>query len=101
LPDGTRFNGVAGLRTLLASHKEDFVRTLTGKLMAYAVGRGIEYTDLPAIRKIARDAAQSDYRWSSIVLGIVNSPSFSMGIVGSPGEQPVSLAQSRASRQRQ
>ena len=57
LPDGTRFNGVAGLRTLLASHKEDFVRTFTEKLMAYAIGRGIEYTDLPAIRKIARDAA--------------------------------------------
>jgi hypothetical protein len=56
---------------------------------------------LPAIRKIARDAAQDDYRWSSIVLGIVNSPSFSMGIVGSPREQPVSLAQSRASKQRQ
>jgi hypothetical protein len=100
LPDGTRFNGVAGLRALLGSHKEDFVRTLTGKLMAYAVGRGIEYTDLPSIRKIARDAAQNDYRWSSIVLGIVNSPSFSMGIVGSPREQPASLAQARASEMR-
>jgi hypothetical protein len=61
--------------------------------MAYAVGRGVEYTDLPAVRKIARDAAQDDYRWSSIILGIVNSPSFSMGIVGSPREQPASLAQ--------
>ena len=99
LPDGTRFNGVAGLRTLLGSHKEDFVRTLAGKLMAYAVGRGVEYTDLPAIRKIARDAAQNDYRWSSIVLGIVNSPSFSMGIVGSPREQPASLAQARVPKQ--
>ena len=68
--------GIAGLRTLMASHQEDFVRTFTGKLMAYAVGRGIEYTDLPAIRKIARDAAQNDYRWSSIILGIVNSPPF-------------------------
>ena len=65
LPDGTRFDGVAGLRGLLAGHQEDFVRTFTEKLLAYAIGRGIEYTDLPAIRKIARDAAPQDYRWSS------------------------------------
>jgi hypothetical protein len=68
--------------------------------MAYAVGRGIEYTDLPAIRKIARDAGQNDYRWSSIIMGIVNSPSFSMGIVGNPREQPASLAQARVPRQK-
>ena len=79
LPDGTRFDGVAGLRTLLVSHKEDFVRTLTGKLLAYALGRGLEYHDLPAIRKIARDAAPHDYRWSSIITRIVNSTPFSMG----------------------
>jgi hypothetical protein len=91
LPDGTRFEGVAGLRSLIAGHQEDFVRTLTGKLMQYALGRGIEYTDLPAIRKIARDAAPNDDRWSSIILGIVKSPPFSMGIVGS--DQPVSVAQ--------
>ena len=77
-PDGSRFSGASGLRALLASHKEDFARTLTEKLMAFAVGRGIEYTDLPAIRKIARDAAPGDYRWSSIILGIINSPPFSM-----------------------
>jgi hypothetical protein len=82
LPDGTRFDGLPGLRTLLASHKEDFVRTFTGKLLAYATGRGIEYTDLPAIRKVSRDAAQDDYRWSSIILGVVSSPPFSMGISG-------------------
>ena len=93
LPDGTRFEGVAGLRTLLASHKEDFVRTFTEKLMAYAIGRGTEYTDLPAIRKITRDAAPRDYRWSSIVLGIVNSTPFSMSAAGS--DTPVNLAQHR------
>ena len=82
LPDGTRFEGLSGLRTLLASHKEDFVRTFTGKLLAYATGRGIEYTDLPAIRRVSRDAARDDYRWSSIILGVVSSPPFSMGISG-------------------
>jgi hypothetical protein len=78
LPDGTRFEGLNGLRSLLASHKEDFVRTLTSKLLAYAIGRGIEASDLPAVRKIAREAAVSDYRWSAIVIGIVKSTPFIM-----------------------
>jgi mono/diheme cytochrome c family protein len=78
LPDGTQFEGVSGLRSLLVSHKEDFARTLTAKLLAYAIGRGIEYYDLPAVRKIARDAAAKDYRWSSIIAGIVKSPPFTM-----------------------
>jgi hypothetical protein len=82
LPDGTRFEGVVGLRALMASHQEDFVRTFTEKLMAYALGRGIEYTDLPAIRKIARDSASQDYRWSGIILGIVRSTPFSMSSAG-------------------
>jgi len=79
LPDGSHFDGMSGLRTLLVSHKEDFVRTFAGKLLAYAIGRGIEYYDLPTIRKIGRDAASDDYRWSSIVLGIANSVPFRMG----------------------
>jgi hypothetical protein len=64
----------------LLKHKDDYVRTLTEKLLAYSIGRGIEYYDLPAIRKIARDSAPSDYRWSSLILGIVRSNPFSMGI---------------------
>ena len=76
LPDGTQFAGVEGLRTYLVDHKEDFVRTLSGKLLAYAIGRGIEYYDQPAIRKIAREAAANDYRWSSVILGVVNSTPF-------------------------
>jgi len=91
LPDGTRFEGVAGLRKLVASHPQDFVRTFTEKLLAYAVGRGIELSDLPAVRKIARDAEQQNYRWSSVILGIVNSAPFSMGIVESG--KPANIAQ--------
>jgi len=83
LPDSTRFNGVNGLRSLMATHQEDFVRTFTGKLLAYAIGPGTEYYDLPAIRKISRDAAKANYRWSAVVLGIVNSPPFRMGVVRS------------------
>jgi Protein of unknown function (DUF1592)/Protein of unknown function (DUF1588)/Protein of unknown function (DUF1587)/Protein of unknown function (DUF1585)/Protein of unknown function (DUF1595)/Planctomycete cytochrome C len=81
LPDGTTFEGIAGLRNLLMQHKDDYIRTLTEKLLAYSIGRGIEYYDLPAIRKIARDSAPADYRWSSLVMGIVRSKPFSMGIV--------------------
>ena len=84
-PDGTRFEGIAGLRTLLVSHKEDFVRTLTGKLLAYATGRGLDHHDLPVIRKIVRDAAPADYSWSSIITGVVRSAPFSMG--SSRGDQ--------------
>ena len=76
LPDGTRFEGVNGLRTYLAENKEDFVRTLSGKLLTYAMGRGIEYYDQPAIRKITRDAAADNYRWSAVILGVVKSTPF-------------------------
>jgi hypothetical protein len=81
LPDGTRFNGITGLRRLMTTHKEDFVRTFTEKLLAYAIGRGLELSDLPAIRKIAHDADRLDDRWSAVVLGIVNSAPFEMGVV--------------------
>ncbi len=83
LPDGTTFEGIAGLRSLLLKHRDDYVRTLTEKLLAYSIGRGIEYYDLPAIRRITRQSVTSDYRWSSLVLGIVRSTPFSMGIVKS------------------
>jgi hypothetical protein len=79
LPDGTQFAGVEGLRTYLGDHKEDFVRTLGAKLLAYAIGRGIEHYDQPSIRKIARDAAAHDYRWSSVIAGVVNSKTFRSG----------------------
>jgi mono/diheme cytochrome c family protein len=91
LPDGTRFEGAAGLRKLIATHKEDFVRTFAGKLLAYAVGRGIELSDMPAIRNIARDAALQDDRWSAVIWGIVNSPPFNMGVAGT--DSRVNLAQ--------
>jgi hypothetical protein len=79
-PDGTRFEGAAGLRELLVSHKEDFARTLSGKLLAYAIGRGLDSHDLPAVRAIARDAETAGYSWSSIITGIVKSPPFSMAV---------------------
>jgi len=90
LPDGTEFTGVAGLRTLLTNQREDFVRTFTEKLMAYAIGRGVEYHDLPAVRLIEKGAAPANYRWSALIGGIVRSVPFSMSRVQSaPPEQRV------------
>jgi mono/diheme cytochrome c family protein len=76
LPDGTRFEGVAGLRQVLLSHPERFVSTLTENLLGYAVGRSLEYYDQPVVRAVVRDSAPRDYRFSELVLGIVNSPAF-------------------------
>ena len=84
LPDGTKFDGVAGLREVLATHQEDFARTFTEKLMSYALGRGVDYADLPAVRRVAHDAGQNGYRWSSVILGITNSPPFRMSTAGNP-----------------
>jgi hypothetical protein len=85
LPDGSRFQGVTGLRALLLSHREDFVRTFTEKLLAYAIGRGVEYYDLPAVRTITRESAAEHHRWSSLILGIVRSTPFSMSSSGAAG----------------
>ena len=76
MPSGAEFEGPAGLRRVLLSRGEDFAATVTEKLLAYALGRGLEHTDRPAVRRILRDAAADDYRWSSIVQGIVKSTPF-------------------------
>jgi len=75
---GAKIEGLRGLRALLLDDPEQFPRTVTEKLMAYALGRRVEYYDRPAIRKIVHDAAAQNYRWSSLVIGIVKSPSFLM-----------------------
>ena len=82
MPTGDAFDGLSGLKEMLASNPEPLVRTVTEKLLAYALGRAIEYYDYPAIRGIVRDAAADDYRWSSVVLGIVKSPAFRMRTTG-------------------
>ena len=76
--DGTAIEGVAGLRRFLLRNQESFVRTFTEKLLTYALGRTIEYYDHAAIREIQRKSADTDYRWSSIILGIVESTPFQM-----------------------
>jgi hypothetical protein len=78
LPDGTKFHGAAELGKALLSNPEPFVRTLTEKLLTYGLGRGMEHYDVPAIRKIMREAAENNYRWSALILGTVKSTPFQM-----------------------
>jgi Protein of unknown function (DUF1592)/Protein of unknown function (DUF1588)/Protein of unknown function (DUF1585)/Protein of unknown function (DUF1587)/Protein of unknown function (DUF1595) len=81
LPDGFRFEGPSGLRALLVSHSDDFVRTFTERLLSYALGRVLESSDQPAIRQIAREAAAQDNRWSALIMAIVRSTPFTHAIV--------------------
>jgi mono/diheme cytochrome c family protein len=75
---GGTVDGLDGLRSLLLQQPDRFPTTVTEKLMAYALGRRLEYFDRPAVRQIVRGAAGQNYRWSSLILGIVNSPTFLM-----------------------
>ncbi|MBV9508608.1 MAG: DUF1592 domain-containing protein [Acidobacteriia bacterium] len=84
LVDGTAINGPVDLRNALLRHPEQFVQTLTEKLMIYALGRGIEYYDMPSVRKIVRDAKRDNYRFSSIVMGVVSTPAFQSSMVELP-----------------
>ncbi len=78
LPDGSTFEGVSGLEQGLRSRPELFVSTLTEKLLTYALGRGVESSDAPAVRKIVRDSQDHGFRFSSVILGVVNSLPFRM-----------------------
>ena len=78
LPHTAPFEGPSGLRGVLLGQEERFVETVTEKFLTYALGRGVEYYDAPVVRSITRDAAKSDYRWSSVILGIVKSTPFQM-----------------------
>ena len=78
LSDGTKFHGPGGLRELLLSHRDQFVETVVEKLLTYALGRGLEYYDQPAVRAITREAAQHDYRISSVIVAITRSTPFQM-----------------------
>jgi hypothetical protein len=78
LVDGTPLNGPASLRRALLDRREAFVGVTTEKLLTYALGRRVEYFDMPAVRTIVRDAGRSDYRLSALVVGIVRSLPFQM-----------------------
>jgi hypothetical protein len=86
LPDGTKFDGVAGLRHILEERSDQFVYTMTEKLLTFALGRGADWYDAPAIRDAVRAARKDDYRFSTLVASIVSSRPFQMRM-SQPAEQ--------------
>jgi len=94
LLDGTQVDGPRQLRQALLAQKTQFIQAVTDKLLTYALGRGLEYYDAPTVRAIDRSAAANDYRWSSVIAGIVKSPAFQKRTAG-PGPGPVISARNR------
>jgi hypothetical protein len=78
LADGTQVKGIDGLRDAMVARPTQFVSTFTENLMTFALGRSVQYFDMPTLREIVRDAAADNYRFSSLVLAVVNSPAFLM-----------------------
>lgn len=78
LPDGTKMDGPVELRKVLLKHSDDFLTTVTEKLLTYALGRGLEASDMPALRQIKREAEPEDYRFGSLIQGVVTSVPFIM-----------------------
>ncbi|MGE3512529.1 MAG: DUF1592 domain-containing protein, partial [Vicinamibacterales bacterium] len=97
MPDGTKFSGPDGLRTVLLARGEHFVQTLVEKLLTYALGRGLEASDMPVVRQITRAAAAQDYRWSAVVSGIASSVPFQMRTT--PGANDAPAAPRKAQEQ--
>jgi mono/diheme cytochrome c family protein len=82
LADGTKVDGVVALRNALLARSDVFMQTFTEKLMTYALGRGLQHFDMPVVRDIVRKAEGQDYRFSGIIMGVVNSPPFRMRVEG-------------------
>jgi hypothetical protein len=90
LVDGTRLDGVASLRDVLVRYQGQFARVIAEKLLTYALGRGVEHGDMPLVRSLTREASANNYRFSSIVLGIVRSPAFQMNMKAAEPERRAS-----------
>jgi hypothetical protein len=84
LVDGTAVSGPTDLRNALLKHPEQFTQTMTEKMMTYALGRSVEYFDMPSVRKIVRDAKRENYKFSSIVMGIISAPAFQSSMLEQP-----------------
>jgi mono/diheme cytochrome c family protein len=84
--DGTKIDGPASLRALLMNYSDQYVRTVTEKLLTYALGRGVEYQDMPLLRKVVRESASRNYKFSSLVTGIVTSTPFQMNMKVADGK---------------
>ena len=100
LPGGAKFRDLSELRALLVEPPDNFVEAVTEKLLTYALGRGLEYSDRPVVRKIAHAAKAQGNRWSAIVSGIVTSVPFQMREVPAAPKAVASAAQPGKGQQR-
>jgi hypothetical protein len=87
LVDGTKLDGVGSLRNVLVRYSDTFMRVVAEKLLTYALGRGVEYYDMPLVRSIVRDSASTKYKFSALVMNIVKSPAFQMNMKTAPAGQ--------------
>ena len=78
--DGTRIEGIKGLRELTMRKREMFAEVVIEKLLTYAIGRGLDYNDMPLVRSLTHNAAKDNYRFSSLIMGVVQSPAFTMNL---------------------
>jgi hypothetical protein len=85
--DGTPVDGPAGVRTFLLKYKDQYLRNVTQNLMTYALGRGVEYDDMPAVRAILHSTERDNYRLKSLIEAVVMSDNFRMNMTTPPGEQ--------------
>jgi hypothetical protein len=95
LSDGTKVDGVVALREALLSRPETFTRALTEKLLIYALGRGLDYRDMPAVRTILREASRDNYRFSALILAVAHSTPFQMRTAAGREAAPLQSAQNR------
>jgi hypothetical protein len=80
ITDGTRIAGIQGLRHLQVRKREVVTEVVIEKLLTYAIGRGLDHNDMPLVRSLRDDAAKDDYRFSSLIMGVVQSPAFTMNM---------------------
>jgi hypothetical protein len=88
ITDGTRVDGVKGLRDLSMRKREMFVEVVIENLLTYAIGRGLDHNDMPLVRSLMHDAAKSDYKFSSLIMGVVQSPAFTMNMKSPADAKP-------------
>jgi hypothetical protein len=82
--DGTRVEGIKGLRELAVRKRQMFEEVVTENLLTYAIGRGLDYNDMPLVRSLTHNAAKDNYKFSSLIMGVVQSPAFTMNMKSAP-----------------
>jgi hypothetical protein len=90
--DGTRIDGIKGLRDLQVRKGEMFAEVVIENLLTYAIGRGLDYDDMPLVRSLTHNAAKDNYRFSSLIMGVVQSPAFTMNTKSAPVTKPAAVA---------